>query len=486
MPIADFARRYFYTESGETISLAPHQALILDIVFNPAKYNLPQIRTALYSTIKKSGKSTISGLVARWAAECWGGEQQVYCVANDQEQARGRIYQFFLTSLEQSPNWDRQHRVLKDNQGNAVWRVIERDSRHVPSGTIIRAVSSDYRGEAGSNPSVSLFTELWGSHLERDRRLWDELTPPPTRRRGLRWVDSYAGFIGESVLLWDLWRSIKEGGRRLTRDEVPQWPFEDDPPFWINEAAQQFGYIDQGEVARRMPWQQGEYGNSYYAEEYASLRPEAFRRLHYNEWVGNADSFIPIELWDNCKDESIKPLTVGDRTPLVVGVDASVSSDCTGLVAVSRHPVLHREVAVRLVKKFTPPQGGKLDYGSTIEPTIREWCRDYNVMQVCYDSYQLHYLMSELRNQRVAWCQPFNQGMDRNKADKALYDLIRDRQMHHDGTSDDMRDHILNAAAQMAPKEDTKLRIVKKDADSKIDLVVALSMAASRCLYLNL
>jgi phage terminase large subunit-like protein len=67
-----------------------------------------------------------------------------------------------------------------------------------------------------------------------------------------------------------------------------------------------------------------------------------------------------------------------------------------------------------------------------------------------------------------------------------LYDLIRDRQLHHDGTSQEMREHILNAAAQMAPKEDTKLRIVKKEAESKIDLVVALSMAASRCLFLNL
>jgi phage terminase large subunit-like protein len=464
----------------------PHCFLILDIIFNPSKYKLGKISEVIYSAPKKSIKTSITALVARWVAETWGGEQQLFAVANDQEQARGRLYQTFLTSLEQSPNWDRQKRTLRDLDGNPIWRIIERDSKHIPTGSVLKAISSDYKGEAGSNPTASFITEAWGITLERDKILYDELTVPPTRPRGFRWLDSYAGYIGVSKLLKERWEDCTIRGQRLTREQVPQWPFEGDLPLFYNEVTQHFGYVDTGVEARRMPWQVGPDAEAYYAKEYASLRPEAYTRLHLNEWVGDADSFIPIELWDNCTDDRVKPLLPGDRTPLVVGVDASVSSDCTGLVAVSRHPTLHREVALRLVKKFDPPKGGKLDYGSTIEATLREWCANYNVTQVTYDAYQLHYLMSELRNQRVAWCQAFSQGIDRNRADKMLYDLIRDRQLHHDGTSQEMREHILNAAAQMAPKEDTKLRIVKKEAESKIDLVVALSMAASRCLFLNL
>lgn len=488
MPIDQFAVKYFYLETGQRMTYIPHVFLVLDIAFNPQKYGLPgRVSTILYSTIKKSIKTSITALVARHVCETWPGEQQCYMVGNDAEQARGRGYATFLTSLAQSPLWDKSKRTLRDLDGNPVWRIIERDALHIPSGSVIKAISSDYKGEAGSNPTASFFTEAWAMHLERDELLYDELTVPPTRPRGFRWIDSYAGYIGTSRLLKRVWDSITVRGQRLTREQVPNWPFEGDLPLFYNEVTEEFGYVDQGVAARRLPWQVGEEGERYYAKEYAINRPEAYRRLHLNEWADASNSFIPLEWWDNCYDEELKPLTPGDRTPIVVGVDASVSGDCTGLVGVSRHPTKHQDVAVRLVRKFTPPSGGKLDYGTTIEQTLRDWCRNYNVTQVTYDAYQLHYLMSTLRNERVAWCKDFQQGQPRNKADKQLYDLIRDRRIWHANTGlEEMREHIGNAASQSSPKEDTRLRIVKKDADSKIDLVVALSMAAAQCLFLNL
>ena len=53
---------------------------------------------------------------------------------------------------------------------------------------------------------ISVGDELWGFTSEASRRLWDELVPPPTRKAAWRLVVTYAGFIGESLLLEDLYR----------------------------------------------------------------------------------------------------------------------------------------------------------------------------------------------------------------------------------------------------------------------------------------
>jgi phage terminase large subunit-like protein len=48
-----------------------------------------------------------------------------------------------------------------------------------------------------------------------------------------------------------------------------------------------------------------------------------------------------------------------------------------------------------------------------------------------------------------------------------------------------LREHVLNARAKLQKDEDSKLRMVKKAPNRKIDLAVAASMAIKRILYLN-
>jgi phage terminase large subunit-like protein len=114
----------------------------------------------------------------------------------------------------------------------------------------------------------------------------------------------------------------------------------------------------------------------------------------------------------------------------------------------------------------------------------------YNVQQICYDPYQLESLMQRLRHDRVAWCEPFSQQQDRLKADRMLYDLIVQRRLHHGedprGAVKPLREHVLNSNAKLEKDQDSKLRIIKKSSDRKIDLTVATSMGAYRCLYLML
>lgn len=487
--ISDWAEANFYipTDLGPSklIKLQPHQRIILELFFNP-KYAIalnspPNFQTLVYSTIKKSGKTAIAAVVARWITETWGSHSEVFALANDLEQARGRIYQAALTSIELDPRYRRQHRGIPSQ-----WRIIERQATHIPSSSTLKAVSADYKGEAGSNPVATLWSELWGYESESSIRLWEELTPVPTRPRSIRYVETYAGYEGESAILNELEDRIKKDGIRLTRTQLINlgldWPFPDEElPLYYHPPTRTFAYWDTGLAARRMPWQTP----NYYQTQEGELRPSAYRRLHLNERVSNSETFIQKEWWERLASQTIT--SPPPRTPIVVAADASVTGDCTALVAVSRDPAPGKsdQVVQRLCRVWHPTAANPLDYSATIEPTLREWCKQYNVVQIAYDAYQLHDLMTRLRNDGIAWTRSFSQNAERSIADKQLFDLIRDARIHHAGDPT-LAEHLYNCGAKVPAGDNSRLRLVKKAARSKIDAAVALSMAASECLRLNL
>ena len=491
-------------ESGGLIHLFPFQRAVLRFATQRDAEGALLWRTVIWSQPKKSGKTTISGAVGRWAAETWGNYQLVLCVGNDAGQAKERAFAAITTSIEMQDGYDRKRRQLEGPRG---WRVRE-DELECGNGGVIKAIAADYSGEAGANPSLSIYTELWGFIHKQHTRFWAEMAPSPTRKNSMRWVETYAGYEGESELLWGLYESAVLQGRQLTvreleamalgDDELEEW-LEDGPlfaesprpddltPCYVNEAAGIFAFWDSGPAARRMPWQQGERGGRYYANEAATQTPAQMQRLHLNEWVSGESPFAPIEWWDACGATPPTPLKPGDRTPLVVILDAAVTGDCFGMLAVSRDPDAPADkpgVCVRLVRKFTPEKGRPLDFAGP-EAVLRQWCQDYNVAQVGYDPYQLHDFGTRLQKEGVAWFRPFPQGIDRLKADKGLYDMIRDRRIRHDGNTD-LREHIANCNAKSGKDEDSKLRIVKKSESRKIDLAVCLSMGAHECLRLML
>ena len=74
----------------------------------------------------------------------------------------------------------------------------------------IQAIASDAGSAAGTNAVCAGFDELWAYTSGRSRRLWDEMTPPPTRKIACRVTVTYAGFEGESILLEELYRRGKQ------------------------------------------------------------------------------------------------------------------------------------------------------------------------------------------------------------------------------------------------------------------------------------
>lgn len=223
--------------------------------------------------------------------------------------------------------------------------------------------------------------------------------------------------------------------------------------------------------------------------------PSIFRRYYMNEWVDEVGSFIDIGLWDTLKRD-IPPLE--PREAVVLGVDAAASGDCFAVIAVSRDrerpgdAVWVRSAAVWRPSMFAE---GRIEF-SVPETYIRDFCAQFRVAQLCYDPYQMEDMAQRFaRESRVSrryksdaisvWCSEFQQGKERAIADTGLLSLIRQGRIAHDGDAA-LREHVGNAALKVAVREDTNARLVKKAPDRKIDAVVALSMAASRCLALML
>lgn len=528
--ICDWAERHFYiSATRQQIILMLHQKAILRAMMKLDPDGARHWITCIYSTIKKSGKSTVGGLIGRFIAEVLTHMGEIYTVGNDWRQAKERSFRFLEESIRLTPGVERRSGEwhLPDR-----WHCQKTKMECLTTQSKVEAISVDAAGEAGGAPDLSIWTELWGMESTESLRFWDEMTPVATKPNSFRVVETYAGYDGESVLLQGLYELGKDG-RQLTnhelatmaaRPDVPGETYEDflgafvelagDPealvPVWVNEDARLFMYWDSGDVARRMPWQRGVGADAYYREEQHALTPAAYDRLHRNLWSAPEGVLIPMEVWDRCK-EDLPPFVPENQEPVVLSADAAATQDNFGIIAVTRHPTRPDDPAIRAVRKWVPPRGGSIDFQEP-EEFLRliclggcvaghHWKREdcdacqstderqkskaYNVVEIAYDDYQLHDMMQRLRRDHVAWCRPFDQGKDRLTADRGLVDMASQRRLAHDG-NEELREHIENAVAKYESDQDSKLRIVKKGRMKKVDLAVCASMGVHEVLRLNL
>lgn len=419
--------------------------------------------TVLWSEPKKSGKTAIAAGVGMYMAQC-NPASHIYCLANDGKQSADRIFNAIARCVTLHNLYGG---VFRDR--TVAWSPPK---LKLANGTEIEAIPCDAAGEAGSEPLLTIWSELWGYRQQEKERLWTEMTIPPTLYGyAMRWVESYAGYENESTTLWNIYDTGVNHSRRL-------W---DDLPVYVNAAARQLTFWSH---EPRQPWQTPEY----YAAEAQTLAPNEFARIHTNRWVSSASSlFSDVITWDKCtKPDIATPLKEGDATPIAVAMDASVSGDTSAIVAVSRHPEdtwdqENRRVVQRFGRIWTPPVGGQLDYEAELVPYLKWLCANFNVYKVVYDPYQLHKLATDLRHLGIAAFEEFNQMARRAKADKQFYDMVINRQYFHPG-DDEQRKHIMNTASVQDGKQ---MRFVKKTVNKPIDYAVAASMATDEILRLN-
>lgn len=213
--------------------------------------------------------------------------------------------------------------------------------------------------------------------------------------------------------------------------------------------------------------------SSLMKQEYPATPDEAFE-------ASEVDAFLQdISLWDACADPELLPLSPYE--PCILALDAAESNDTFGMVIVTKHPRDPERLAVRYARGYAPVPGVALDFDA-IEQDIRDLVSRYAVQQIAYDPFLLGQMMRRLTTGPraiAAPVEPFPQGAQRLEADKGLYDLITQRRIAHTGMLHDLRQHLANANRKI-DTQSRKLRIVKRTYSQKIDLAVALSMAAQR------
>ena len=322
------------------------------------------------------------------------------------------------------------------------------------AGVTISAIPTNYASAAGGNQTVAVFDESWAYTSESARRLFDEMIPPPTRKIAARLTVTYAGFSGESHLLEELYK------RGMSQPEVAPNLHAGDGilMFWSHEPV--------------APWQT----QAWLADMRRSLRPNQYLRMIENRFVTSESSFIDLAAWDACVDPDIGRV-VNDRSlPVWVGVDASVKHDSTAICAVAFDRQTQR---VRLVAHsvFQPTAKEHMDFETTIEPTLLDLRRRFHVVKVLADPYQMINSIQRLARAGLPIEEYPQSPPNLTAASQNLYELVTGRNLAL------YPDAGMRLAVSRAVAVETARgwRLDKTKQSYKIDVIVALSMAAHAC-----
>ncbi len=174
-----FAEALVDPETGEPFRLYDAERRFLAEALTRTPEGALPCPELVFSAPKKSGKTALGALALLYVVRVIGGRfAEAYCVANDFDQAQGRVFRAAAKIVEASP-------LLR---GTA---KVTADAITFADGATITALPSDYAGAAGVNPTIVVFDELWAYTSERAHRLWDELVPVPTRRVSVRLTVTY-------------------------------------------------------------------------------------------------------------------------------------------------------------------------------------------------------------------------------------------------------------------------------------------------------
>lgn len=451
--------------TGKLIELQSHQRRILRRALQTDEHGHSRYNLVVWSEPKKSGKTTIAAAAGAYVACRVEAPNEISCVANDQEQASGRIFAAMMPTLNRL-GWN----VPVSKKGEK-----REPAAYGPNNSTVHAITTKYEKEAGSNQGISLWSELWAYKGERLTRLWEEMTPPPTRKFSMRWVESYAGFIGENILFQSIYQKVFKDFQEteLQPDAVKLWP--DLPVYEVDEGKTLVYWSHEP----RMPWQT----KSYYISQAATMRPASFKRLHKNYWVDSSDTYITDEMWRNSVREQAK-----FDGALTYALDGSKNDDCTALAGSGK---IGDYVHTCDVHIWEPETGFEIDFAEVERVVLQLYKSGKLKPPLWYDPYQCTYLAQRLRARGVP-CEEFSQGQLRVRADTFLYKLYKSGKIIN--TPDVLlRRHVLAAAVQQYGAE--KMRIVKpeipKDGEGgeqeafyqKVDGAVAQSMSVYKAYH---
>jgi phage terminase large subunit-like protein len=373
---------------------------------------------------------------------------EIITVANKRDQALARAFKELRGYIARNP-------ILLNEAENIIGNQVT-----LRNGSSVIAIPNDAPGEAGSNHGLTSWDELWGFTSERDRRLYDELTPVPTRKNSIRFISTYAGYEGESALLEDLYYEIFNPDGTL-KDGVNRPLGENFPAYAKGEL---FMYWDH---KPRMPWQTP----AYYASQKQQLRVNTYLRLHENRWVSSESGLFDMDKWDSCVDPDHSPPLPNKSIHLWVGVDASVKKDRSAVVSVYKDG---DKIKLGPKRFWQPTAADPMDLEETMESYLLELQKGYSLRSVNYDPFQFHRSAMTLAKKGLPMLEYAQTGPNLTEIGQNLYDLVE----YGNIVLYPCKDLRFEATCAIGKETGRGVRILKEKSSQKIDQVVALAMAA--------
>jgi phage terminase large subunit-like protein len=426
--------------TGRPFVLTSAQRLFLSYAFALTPDGRMKYPTLCFGAPKKSGKTAFAAMLLLYVV-CARGERfaEGISAANDLEQSQSRVFAAAARIVEASP--------LLAADAVITASKIEFKS----TGSTIIAIANDYAGEAGANPNISTFDEPWAFTSEKAHRLVDELVPPPTRRIACRLFVSYAGYEGEPSPLSAIYQ------RGMAGEQIA-------PDLYVAG-----GLLMYWSTSFSAIWQTEEWRE----EMRQALRPAAYLRLIENRWVTSESTFVDMDWWDQCTDPAAAPVIEDHRLPVYLGVDASTKRDSTAIVACAYDRVVQK-VRVVAHRTFQPSPDDPLDFESTIEATISDWARRFQIKEARFDPFQMQASAQRLTARGVPMMEFAQTTGNLTEASSNLYELVKGRNLIV------YPDDAIRLAVQRSVAVETSRgwRIAKDKVSHKIDVVVALAQAA--------
>ena len=353
-----------------------------------------RFRAAQIWVPKKNFKSTMaSGLTIYGLVGDDEPGAEVYCIANDRDQA-GIVYNAAADMVESSPQLAQRLDVRRSQKsiryGTSAW---------------IKALSAEAKKQEGHNASMVICDELHVFDEYRGRQLYSAMRfAGAARRQPLHVVISTAGDndLGLGFEEYDRAKSVLKG-------DIEDWTTfvfiaeadKDDDPAAIEtwEKANPMWGITIKESEMRDSWQS------------CIGSPRAindFKRYRLNQWIGTSEPWLDMDKWGACGEYAVEPYDLeGCRAfgglDLAVKTDLSAWSLCfppsdegephrflwhfwipeAGIVERERRDrIPYREYAERGLLTITP--GDVTDYGFIREYILSEHER-FDVPEFAFD-----------------------------------------------------------------------------------------------------
>ena len=446
--IIQFATEHFIVlkgfRAGEPLTFTPWQKWLLRSLFERDETTRRlRYRRALIGLPRKQGKSLMLSAVAVYGMITGESGAEVYVVAGDRQQAR-IIFGEAKQQIQMSPLLSQECKVYRD--------AIE-----MPRfGSILRVLSSEFKGQAGLNPSLVLFDELWNQSTPD---LYDQMTlGSGARIEPLVVSITTAGYDLDTVA-----GHLYQYGKRCAAGEV------DDPTFgfWWWEAPPDCPLDDEKAWVVANPNLREKLLDIDDMRTAVKQTDEAaFRRWRLNQWVRSQESWLPEGAWQQCRDER----ELRNDLPIWVGVDMALKHDSIAVVLAQPQD----DVVVTCARIWQPQDEG-VDVAG-VEAHLRAIHNEYEVREFVYDPAYFQRSAEALADDGLPMVE-FPQSAARMiPACGHAYELIVNRKVTHDG-SPTYTDQVLSAAQRMT---DQGWRLSKGKSKRKIDACIALVMALDR------